>query len=253
LHFNPRNHGVAFQWNELQCEKSIADVNRNWYLINKSICLYLRDTHSTGIVYWRPVSFSILPTGTFTPVPVKDETLPVFPSLSTPDQVVGFVDAAHATDAKTRRSVTGYVLTFCGAAVSYRSKVQNTIATSSTEAEFIAAVTASKGVKYLRYILHELQCPQPLPTPMYCDNLAAIAMINASKPTARSRHIDIQHFAIQHWRNIGDIIFHHIAGIINPSDAMTKALGWVLHSRHIHRAMGHHPSPYLDIAIKHED
>jgi hypothetical protein len=98
------------------------------------ICLYLRDTHFTGIVYWRPVPFSILPVGSFTPIPVKDETLPVFPSLSVPDQVVGFVDAAHATDAKTRRSVTGYVLTFCRAAVSYRSKVQNTIATSSTEA-----------------------------------------------------------------------------------------------------------------------
>ena len=32
----------------------------------------------------------------------------------------------------------------------------------------------------------------------------------------------------------------HIAGIINPSDDLTKALGWVLHSRHALRGMGHY-------------
>jgi hypothetical protein len=56
------------------------------------------------------------------------------------------------------------------------------------------------------------------------DNKAAIAMINEHKPTTRSCHIDIQHFAIQEWRQRGDIIMHHIAGIINPSDQATKAL-----------------------------
>ena len=32
----------------------------------------------------------------------------------------------------------------------------------------------------------------------------------------------------------------HIGGIINPSDNLTKALGWVLHSRHARRGMGHY-------------
>ena len=34
--------------------------------------------------------------------------------------------------------------------------------------------------------------------------------------------------------------FFHIPGVINISDAMTKAVGWILHIRHNHRAMGHH-------------
>jgi hypothetical protein len=72
------------------------------------------------------------------------------------------------------------------------------------------------------------------------DNEAAIAMINERKPTTRSCHIDIQHFAIQEWRQRGDIIMHHIPGIINPSDQATKALGWTLHSQHARRSMGHY-------------
>ena len=31
----------------------------------------------------------------------------------------------------------------------------------------------------------------------------------------------------------------HIPGIINPSDDLTKPLGWVLHARHVRRIMGH--------------
>ncbi len=65
-------------------------------------------------------------------------------------------------------------------------------------------------------------------------------MINAGKPTERSRHIDIQYFAIQDWRQAGDIILKSIPGIINPADDFTKALGWVLHSRHARRLMGHY-------------
>lgn len=32
----------------------------------------------------------------------------------------------------------------------------------------------------------------------------------------------------------------HLPGIINPSDALTKPLSWVLHHRHVRRAMGHY-------------
>jgi hypothetical protein len=78
--------------------------------------------------------------------------------------------------------------------------------------------------------------------PLYVDNQAAIAMINENKPTPRSRHIDIQHFAIQEWCVHELIELHHIPGVVNPADQATKALGWTLHSRHTQRAMGHYRS-----------
>jgi len=88
--------------------------------------------------------------------------------------------------------------------------------------------------------LRELGFEQSDPTPIYEDNQSAIKMINARVPTERSRHIDIQHFAIQDWKDAGDIVMIHIPGIINCSDQLTKPLGWVLHSRHARRMMGHY-------------
>jgi len=126
------------------------------------------------------------------------------------------------------------------AAIAYRCTTQSITATSSTEAEFLAAVTAAKQARYLRTILRELGFPLEEPTPLYEDNMSAIQMINARVPTERSRHIDIQHFAIQDWKDAGDIVMRHIPGILNPADDMTKPLGWVLHARHARRIMGHY-------------
>ena len=48
------------------------------------------------------------------------------------------------------------------------------------------------------------------------------------------RHIDIQHFSIEHWADAKEIVMQHIPGILSISDGL-KALCWVLHSR---RMMG---------------
>ena len=65
-------------------------------------------------------------------------------------------------------------------------------------------------------------------------------MINKSRHTLHACHIEIQHFTIQEWCKQGDIIIEHLPGIINPSVGLTKALGWVLLSRHARRGMGHY-------------
>jgi hypothetical protein len=47
-------------------------------------------------------------------------------------------------------------------------------------------------------------------------------------------------FGLQQWRALGDLILLHIAGKIIPSDALTKALGWMLYHRHCWFLMGWH-------------
>jgi hypothetical protein len=209
----------------------------------RRLARYLRMTKHWGLFYWRPKPILSLPTGTFVTL-IADPSLPDFPQPQGSTTLAGYVDAAHATDLSTRRSITGLSFMLCGGPIAYKSKVQSTVSTSSTEAEFIAAVQAAKIAKYLRSILTELGYTQPGPTVLYEDNQAAILMINASRPTPRSRHIDIQHFAIQEWKANGDIILCHIPGIINPADALTKALGPTLHFRHVRRLMGHYGAPW---------
>jgi hypothetical protein len=210
----------------------------------RRVARYLRMTKDWGLFYWRTTSLLDLPVGTFQHLP-PDLDLPDFPQVADPLQLSGYVDAAHATDLITRRSITGLAFMFCGGPIAYKSKIQPTVSTSSTEAEFIAAVHAAKISKYLRSILSEMGYVQTDPTPLYEDNAAAILMINAKRPTSRSRHVDIQHFAIQEWKANNEIILLHIPGIINIADALTKSLGSTLHHRHVRRMMGHHGTPWI--------
>ena len=65
------------------------------------------------------------------------------------NKLVGFVNAAHANDLCKHQSTTGVGFTFLGSAVVYKSKTQSIIASSSTEAEFIAAHAAAMIARYL--------------------------------------------------------------------------------------------------------
>ena len=208
------------------------------YRALKQVCKYLRATKSWGIMYQRPAPLEDLPHVPFSWLS-DDPELPAFPVVLR-DELAGFLDAAHATDLNTRRSVTGFVILFCCAAIAWKSRLQSLVATSSTEAEFYAGITCAKAAKYLRYILQQLEAIRPGATPLYIDNQAAIAMINESRPTPRARHIEVQHFAIQEWRKKGDVVMRHCPGVLNPSDDLTKPLGWVLHARHARRSMGHY-------------
>jgi hypothetical protein len=69
--------------------------------------------------------------------------------------LVRFIDAAYATDVSMHRSVTCLVFCLAGGAIAYKSKLQATVTTSLTEAEFIATVHAAKLAKYLRAVLLE--------------------------------------------------------------------------------------------------
>jgi len=204
--------------------------------------LYLRHTKNWGIVYWRPKPVLSLPAVPLDS-PTVDPDLPAFPEHG-PTELVAFVDAAHGTDLLQRKSVTGMVLCLAGGAIVYRSKLQSTIATSSTEAELYAAVSAAKVAKYLRTVLAELGFAQEGPTILHEDNQAVINIVNNSKPTSRARHVEIQFFAIQEWRRLEQVALKYIDTRINTSDAETKALGWTLHSRHSRRMLGHVPPAY---------
>eukprot|EP00957_Ditylum_brightwellii_P031295 2372038-Ditylum_brightwellii.AAC.1 len=59
---------------------------------------------------------------------------------------------------------------------------------------------------------------------VYKDNAAASMMVNASKPNGRTRNFNISYFAIQDWVENGNIKLARIQGVVNQSNALTKAL-----------------------------
>ena len=73
-----------------------------------------------------------------------------------------------------------------GAAVYYQTRLQPTVAQSSTEAEFTNMADAGKAALYLKWILEELGIIIDNPTPIHADNQGAIRKVSAQQPTRRT-------------------------------------------------------------------
>ncbi|CAA0836354.1 Uncharacterized mitochondrial protein AtMg00810 [Striga hermonthica] len=56
----------------------------------------------------------------------------------------GYTDADMTGDLDSRKSTSGFVFTFAGGAISWQSKLQKSVALSTTEAEYIALTEAGK-------------------------------------------------------------------------------------------------------------
>jgi hypothetical protein len=83
-----------------------------------------------------------------------------------------FVDASHASDKVTRRSQTGILIFINKAPITFYSKRQNSVETSTFGSEFTACKQAVELVKALRYKLRMFGIPIEGPASMYCDNEA---------------------------------------------------------------------------------
>ena len=68
-----------------------------------------------------------------------------------------YADSDYARDPEDRRSISGAAIMFGGAAVSWFSRVQTCVATSSTEAEYVAMGDAVKEAMYIRGVLKFLE------------------------------------------------------------------------------------------------
>jgi hypothetical protein len=86
--------------------------------------------------------------------------------------LIGYTDADFAGDIDDRRSTGGYVFVFAGGAVSWSSKKQTSVATSSTQAEYMAMTPAAKEALWFRRFFQEIEyysTPHE-PTKIYEDN-----------------------------------------------------------------------------------
>ena len=98
-----------------------------------------------------------------------------------------YIGASHATCLRYRRFKGSCFITLFGSAVYHKINLQATVATSSTEADFIATVYGTKDEKYIPSILEELGLSRKVTAKLLCDNTASIIIENSKKPTYRDR------------------------------------------------------------------
>ena len=207
----------------------------------KDVYRYLKATEKDGIHFWRKEPRLDLP---YHPPPtLNNDNNYNEEDIHERQQkhhkiMFGAVDSDYGGDTEHRKSVTGIILRMAGGTILYKTKFQDTLALSSTEAEFTAAVEAGKYILYVRSILDEIGIPQDYATVLYEDNQGALLMANAQQPTKRTRHMDIKNFALQDWVKNDLIELVRISTNDNYSDVMTKATGRVLFYRHMNYVMG---------------
>ena len=146
----------------------------------------------------------------------------------------GYCDSDYGSDPDTRRSTTGYVFVLNGGAVSWASRLQKTVAASTTEAEYMSESAAIKEALWLKTLLIEFGYKISTIN-LFADNQAAIKLMSNPVVSQRSKHIDIAyHFARQHVID-GTITLSYIPTEVMVADALTKP---VPEEKHVRCCMG---------------
>lgn len=111
--------------------------------------------------------------------------------------LVGHSDSDWAGCVDDRKSLSAYVFSIGSGAVAWRSKKQQTVALSSTKAEYISATAAARQAIWLRRVLEDLGFCQNKPTIIYCDNKSAINLSKNPVMHDRSKHIELKYHYIR--------------------------------------------------------
>ncbi|KAJ9564153.1 hypothetical protein OSB04_000119 [Centaurea solstitialis] len=122
-----------------------------------------------------------------------------------------------------RKSTTGGCHLLGGKLVSWTSKKQNSVSTSTAEAEYVAAGICCAQVLWLRNQLqvYDIQLSK---IPIYYDNTSAIAIANNPVLHSKTKHIEVRyHFIRDHVMN-GDIELHFVPTEYQLADLFTKPL-----------------------------
>ena len=146
--------------------------------------------------------------------------------------LAAFTDSNFTTPDSKGKSVSGYIFSFGSGTVSYRSKLQNTVAKSTAEAEYVALGLATAEAIYLRMLLRELGQPVTGPTYMGEDNEACITIATTTQTSLRTRHIRIEFHFIRDAIARKEIYLEYVPSGDNPADMMTKPLRGPAFLRH---------------------
>jgi hypothetical protein len=158
------------------------------------------------------------------------------------DHVLGFLDADYAGDHNDCKSTSGMIFILGGGAISWRSRKQHAVSTSTTEAKYIALSMAAKHGKWIAQFLVDIDQAKYVSEnqktiKIYGDNNASITLANQPQVNEQSKHIDIA------YHNVRDLCAHNIIATKYMltkrmiADSLTKLL---LRDQfgYLHRKMG---------------
>ena len=143
---------------------------------------------------------------------------------NTPEVIIGYSDADWAGDVKDRRSTSGNVFLLGGAAITWASKKQNSVALPTVEAEYMALSVATQEAIWLRQLQEELGMKDAGPTLIYEDNQGAISMAKNPVFHKRTKHIQIRYHFVREAVEDEVITLEYCRTSEMLADSFTKSL-----------------------------
>ena len=139
----------------------------------------------------------------------------------------GFSDSDWTGNLNSRKSASGYCfkLDSSSGAISWASKLQKCVSTSTTEAELNALVEASKKAVYLTNILKEMNIDVEQPLQVFVDNQACIALSKNSMNHGKTKHFALKVHFIRNLVETRLLELNYLPTDRMPADTLTKALG----------------------------
>jgi len=144
-----------------------------------------------------------------------------------------YSDASYAEDPIDRKSTSAYIFMLGGGPISWQSKRQELVTTSTTEAEYIGYSKAAKETAWIRSLLNELGYTAPQPTTLYVDNSSSIALAENNIYRARTKHIDVQYHYVRQEIRRDHIRLEYLPTGQMLADGLTKPLNRTLFKRFV--------------------
>ncbi|KAI3501210.1 hypothetical protein L1887_29073 [Cichorium endivia] len=134
-----------------------------------------------------------------------------------------YTDSNYARDLEDRKSTSGYVCLFNGAAICWSSRKQEVVTLSSTEAEYVAATTCACHCVWLKGLFEEIE-EKAGTVEVLCDNCSAIKLSKNPVMHRRTKHIDVRYHYIRELVNKEIIKLKFCGTNEQLADMMTKPL-----------------------------
>jgi Reverse transcriptase (RNA-dependent DNA polymerase)/gag-polypeptide of LTR copia-type len=133
-----------------------------------------------------------------------------------------YSDSDWAGDPENRRSISGYIIFLLGCPLVWKSKQQQSVTLSSSEAEYVALSEAAKEIKFIAQTIESIGIKVKYPITVYVDNVGAIFMSENVTATKQTRHVHTRYRFVHEEVEDGRIIVRFVKTEDNKADPYTK-------------------------------
>jgi hypothetical protein len=133
-----------------------------------------------------------------------------------------YSDSEWGGDLDNRRSISGYIIFLLGCPIVWKSKQQQSVTLSSSEAEYVALLEAAKEIKFVAAVLESIGIKVKYPVTVHVDNIGAIFMSENVSAMKQMRHVHTRYRFVYEEVEDGRIIVRFVKAEDNMADPNMK-------------------------------